>query len=119
MGKKWTPGPSPPAPSAALTIPSGHLKGEYKCAFKYVKSRLHRNGLGVAKDEKKELHHFERAAILCGNPDARHNLGCIQSVDSLKKGLKAGIVGKEDLASTTLRAHLAAVGAMKSYHRDK
>eukprot|EP00985_Skeletonema_marinoi_P008408 scaffold3794_cov71-Skeletonema_marinoi.AAC.1 len=25
MGKKWTPGPSPPAPSAALTIPSGHL----------------------------------------------------------------------------------------------
>ena len=53
-------------------------KGEYKCAFKYVKSRLHRNGLGVAKDEKKELHHFERAAILCGNPDARHNLGYIQ-----------------------------------------
>eukprot|EP00985_Skeletonema_marinoi_P016055 scaffold8524_cov200-Skeletonema_marinoi.AAC.2 len=25
MGKKWTPGPSPPAPSATLTIPSGHL----------------------------------------------------------------------------------------------
>eukprot|EP00984_Skeletonema_dohrnii_P038540 scaffold41883_cov477-Skeletonema_dohrnii-CCMP3373.AAC.1 len=25
MGKKWTPGPYPHAPSAALTIPSGHL----------------------------------------------------------------------------------------------
>ncbi|KAK1747265.1 hypothetical protein QTG54_002609 [Skeletonema marinoi] len=47
------------------------------------------------------------------------NMGHNKSVDSLKKGLKAGIVGKEDLASTTLRAHLAAVGAMKSYHRDE
>lgn len=46
-------------------------------------------------------------------------MGHNKSVDSLKKGLKAGIVGKEDLASTTLRAHLAAVGAMKSYHRDE
>jgi len=31
------------------------------------------DGYGVEKDEKKELHHLEEAAIR-GHPEARHNL---------------------------------------------
>jgi TPR repeat protein len=37
-------------------------------------------GNGVEKDEKKELHHLEEAAI-AGHPVARHNLGCYEGMN--------------------------------------
>ena len=65
-----------------------YLEGDYNAAFDYWSkaaalgdvpshfelSCLYRNGEGVQKDKKKELHHAEQAAI-GGHPDARHNLG--------------------------------------------
>ena len=105
----------------------------------YDLSCMYRDGEGVEKDEKKEVYHLGQAAI-GGNPDARINLGVIEwnngqyeravkhfiiaanlgDVDSMqrvKKLYRAGYVSKEDFAST-LRAHHAAVDAMKSPHRE-
>eukprot|EP00984_Skeletonema_dohrnii_P018412 scaffold8594_cov81-Skeletonema_dohrnii-CCMP3373.AAC.1 len=103
-------------------------------------SILYRDGKGVEKDKKKELHHLEEAAI-GGHPDARHNLGCLEnrdgrraravkhwiiaaklgdddSLETLKDAFGKGYVSKEDFAAT-LRGHQAAVDATKSPQRDE
>ena len=106
----------------------------------YGLSVLYRRGDGVEKDIGKEIHHLEEAAI-GGHPDARHNLGVLESKNGnieravkhwiiaatqggdesmkvLMKMFKDGFVSKEDLAAT-LRAHKAAVDATKSPQRKK
>ena len=85
------------------------------------------------------VYHAEEAAI-GGHPEARYNLGVHEwnngsmeralkhfiiaanlgddkSVEILMKGYSRGVVIKEDLAAA-LRAHHAAVKAMKSPERD-
>ena len=128
-------------------------EGDYKSAFEYWTkaaclgdahahyqlSRLHYDGKGVEKDEKKELHHLREAAIE-GHPNARYNLGCFEvnrgqrdravkhfiiaaklghdgSLKAVKDLYKAGIVSKEDFAAA-LRGHQAAVVATKSPQRQ-
>ena len=128
--------------------------GDYTAAFEYWTraaalgdviahyelSTLYRDGLGVEKDEKKELHHTEEAAIK-GHPEARHNLGymeekngrvdraakhCIiaaklgydKSLKSVKSLYKAGYVSKEDFVAA-LHGHKAAIDATKSPQRRK
>eukprot|EP00986_Skeletonema_menzelii_P016086 scaffold13616_cov129-Skeletonema_menzelii.AAC.2 len=68
-----------------------YIEGDFKSAFEYWSkaaalgdmqahrqlSVLYHNGQGVEKDEKKELHHAEQAAI-GGSPMARNNLGCME-----------------------------------------
>ena len=130
------------------------LRRNYESAFEYYTkavelgdahahfqlSCLYRKGQGVEKDEKKELHHLEEAAI-AGHPVARHNLGCYEGMngrmeravkhfiiaanlgyDDSIKGLKEyyanGQVSKEDFAAA-LRAHKAAVDATKSPQREE
>ncbi len=96
-------------------------------------------GYGVEKDEEKEVYHLEIAAI-GGEPDARYNLGWIEdengrferavkhfiiaakvgdigSMKELWKHYSDENISKEDLEAT-LRAHQAALDAMKSPHRD-
>jgi TPR repeat protein len=91
------------------------------------------------KDEEKSIYHYEKAAI-GGHPIARHilgrtemendkidravkhftiaaNLGDEDSMKELWGMFKQGHINKDDLAAT-LRAHHAAVDAMKSAHRD-
>ena len=129
-------------------------EGDYKSAFEYWSkaaalgdaeahyhlSILFRDGQGVEKDEKKELHHAEQAAI-GGHPRARHNLGCFEgqrghydravkhfiiaskfghdrSLESVKDLYKAGFVSKDDFAAA-LRGHQAAVDATKSPQREE
>ena len=128
-----------------------YLKGEYIRAFEYfTKSAelgdteahfrlagMYREGK-VEKDEKKEIHHYEEAAI-GGHPRARYNLGLHEWNNNMERAVKHfvmaaaqghdeaiktlvdlysrdGEVGKEDLA-TALRAHQAAVDATKSPQR--
>ena len=97
-------------------------------------------GKGVEKDEKKELHHAEQAAI-GGHPDARYNLGCFEwnfgrmdravkhliiaaklgydrSFEAVKGLYKDGYVSKEDFAAA-LRGHQAAIDATKSPQREE
>eukprot|EP00985_Skeletonema_marinoi_P030451 scaffold32142_cov80-Skeletonema_marinoi.AAC.1 len=108
-------------------------------AAHYNLSILYRKGKGVEKDEKKELYHLEEAAI-GGHLDARYNLGCHEerkekieravkhwiitanlgcdySIQALKDFYADGLVSKEDFAAA-LRAHQAAVIAMKSPQRE-
>eukprot|EP00986_Skeletonema_menzelii_P010535 scaffold5150_cov133-Skeletonema_menzelii.AAC.9 len=129
-------------------------EGDFKTAFKYWTkaaalgdavahyqlSILYHNGQGVEKDEKKQLHHLEEAAI-GGDPMARHSLGCLEkekgrvdkavkhfiiaaklghdkSLESVKNLYKAGYVSKDDVAAA-LRGHQAAVDATKSPQRDE
>eukprot|EP00986_Skeletonema_menzelii_P001526 scaffold405_cov137-Skeletonema_menzelii.AAC.2 len=129
-------------------------EGDYESAFEYWSkaaalgdveahfhlSILYDNGQGVEKDEKKELHHAEQAAI-SGHPMARHNLGCLEkekgrvdravkhyiiaaklgydgSLENVKEFYKAGQASKEDFAAA-LRGHQAAVDATKSPMRDE
>eukprot|EP00984_Skeletonema_dohrnii_P021170 scaffold10510_cov84-Skeletonema_dohrnii-CCMP3373.AAC.4 len=105
----------------------------------YKLSILYQEGLGVEKDEKKELYHLEEAAI-AGHPDARYNLAVDEwenerfdrsakhfiiaanlghdgSIQTLKEYYKRGLVSKDDFAAA-LRAHHAAVEATKSPQRD-
>ena len=105
----------------------------------YQLANMYQRGEGVEKDEKKELHHLEQAAI-GGHVFARHNLGCVElengryeramkhfiiaaklghdnSLKGLKSGFERGIVSKEDFASA-LRGHQAAVSATKSPQRE-
>eukprot|EP00986_Skeletonema_menzelii_P013710 scaffold8175_cov77-Skeletonema_menzelii.AAC.2 len=128
-------------------------EGDYKRAFEYWSkaaalgdavahcqlSILYYNGEGVEKDEQKELHHAEQAAI-GGHPRARYNLGCFEgrrghydravkhfiiasklghdeSLKKVKDIYKAGFVSKEDFAAA-LRGHQAAVDATKSPQRE-
>jgi len=102
-------------------------------------SVMYTKGDGVEKDEKMAVYHAEEAAI-GGHPEARYNLGVHEwnngsmeralkhfiiaanlgddkSVEILMKGYSRGVVIKEDLAAA-LRAHHAAVKAMKSPERD-
>ena len=105
----------------------------------YNLSLLYSEGQGVEKDEKKEIFHLEEAAI-AGHPTARNNLafhegengrieravkhliiaanlGFDESMAALKEYYKEGLVSKEDFAAA-LRAHHAAVKAMKSPQRE-
>ena len=102
-------------------------------------SVLYRNGEGVENDKDKERALLEKAAI-AGHQRARFNLGCIEmkngrferavkhwiiaanlgeehSIKTLKDCYKEGHLSKEDFAAT-LRAHQAAVDAMKSPQRE-
>ena len=104
----------------------------------YALSIMYLNGQYVEKDESKELHHAEEAAIR-GHPAARHNLGVNEvmngrveravkhliiaanlgwdeSMKALKVCYKDGDISKEDFAAA-LRAHHAAVAATKSPQR--
>ena len=103
-------------------------------------SVLYRDGQGVEKDEKKELHHAEQAAI-GGHPYARHSLGNMElkdcrvdravkhfiiaaklgyddSVSVIKQLYQTGLVSKEDFA-IALRGHKAAIDATKSPQREE
>eukprot|EP00984_Skeletonema_dohrnii_P005338 scaffold1874_cov89-Skeletonema_dohrnii-CCMP3373.AAC.15 len=128
-------------------------KGDYSSAFEYFTNAaelgdveahyglagMYRNGCGVEKNEKKEIHHFEEAAI-GGHPNARYNLafheertgdlkraarhliiaatqGSDESTKFLMHGFKKGFVSKDDLAAA-LRAHQAAVEETKSPQRE-
>ena len=105
----------------------------------YHLSWLYNEGKGVEKDKKKELYHMEEAAI-GGFPEARYNLGAMEwnngrkeraikhyiiaaklghdeSLEKVKEAYQDGLVSKDDFAST-LRAHKAAVDAMKSPSRE-
>ena len=131
----------------------GYFKGDYKTAFEcwtraaalgdlevhYQLSTLYREGKGIEKDEKRELHHLEHAAI-GGHHNARRNLGCIEeengrmdraakhyiiaaklgydkSLKNVKILYKAGHVSKEDFAAA-LRGHQATINATKSPQRE-
>ena len=130
-----------------------YSEGDYQSAFEYWSKAaelgdaqahgklawLYDEGQGVEKDEGKQIHHFEEAAI-GGHPIARRVLGCEEMIkgnaeravkhwiiaatqgedDSIKKLLEAfkkGYVEKEELAAA-LRAHKAAVDATKSPQRE-
>jgi TPR repeat protein len=111
----------------------GEIDAQYKLATMYD------GGLGVDKDEKKEVYYLEEAAIR-GHPDARYNLGCHEeentridravkhfiiaaklgddgALERVKNGFQRGWVSKEDYAAA-LRGHQAAVDATKSKQRD-
>ena len=129
-------------------------EGNYKSAFEYYTkaaelgdAKAHYNlsvmyyrGLGVEKDEKKQVYHLEEAAIR-GSVLARHdlgwieghngsmeravkhfiiaaNMGCDKSLKILWKYNAGGFLKKEVLAAT-LRAHQAAVDATKSPQREE
>ena len=129
-------------------------KRDYKSAFEYWTraialgdihahyqlSILYRDGEGVEKDEKRELHHLEEAAI-GGHPNARYNLGLKEgnndrldravkhwiiatnlgyekSLKGLKALYKAGHVSKEDF-NAALRGYQAAINAAKSPQREE
>ena len=131
-----------------------HLGGDYKAAFEYFTraialedvqahhqlSMMYREGNGVEKDENKEHHHAEQAAI-GGHPGARHDLacfewmngrvdraakhwiiaaklGCDESLGNVKALYKCEVVSKEDFAAA-LRGHKAAVDATKSPQREE
>eukprot|EP00984_Skeletonema_dohrnii_P031513 scaffold24052_cov94-Skeletonema_dohrnii-CCMP3373.AAC.4 len=108
----------------------------------YQLSIMYQMGNGVEKDEQMEAYHLEIAAI-AGHPKARHNLACIEGNNGRQKramkhllisaslgddlSLKLireeyatgrGHISKEDFASA-LRAHQAALAAMKSPQRDE
>lgn len=104
-------------------------------------SLLYQKGEGVEKDEEKEVYHLEEAAIR-GHPDARCNLasyegrnderidravkhliiaanhGHSESIQMLKELNELGLVSEDDFAAA-LRAHQAAVDAMKSPQREE
>ena len=128
--------------------------GDYCTAFEYWStaaemgdidahcklSDMYHYGHGVEKDEGKEIHLLEEAAI-AGHPDARYNLGGHEwnnqnferavkhfsiaatqghdeAIKTLMRGFKVGIVAKDVLAAA-LRAHKAAVDATKSALREE
>ena len=130
-----------------------YYEGDYEAAFEYWTravdlgdtdahyqlSTLYRDGLGVEKDEKKQLHHLKQAAI-SGDAVARHYLGWTEeqrgrmdravkhyiiaaklgyddSLESVKDMYKDGHVNKEDFA-TALRGHHAAIAATESPQRE-
>ncbi len=129
-------------------------EGDYKGAFEYWTkaaalrdvsahyqlSTLYHDGKGVDKDEKKELHHLEEAAI-AGHPLARHNLACLEgrngrmdrevkhliiaaklgydkSLENLKILYKGGVASKDDF-NASLRGYQTAIEATKSPQREE
>ena len=106
----------------------------------YHLSQMYSQGHGVEKDEKKEIHHLEEAAI-GGHLEARYYLGGVEekngrldramkhwiiaanmgydnALKSLKLMYQEGLISKEDFAAA-LRAHQAAVDATKSPQREE
>ena len=102
-------------------------------------SGMYNEGLGVERDMKKAVHHWEEAAI-GGHPNARialgihelrslrieramkhyiiaANLGNDDALERVKEGFMKGLVSKEDYEAA-LRGHQAAVDATKSEQRD-
>ncbi len=133
---------------------SCHEKGDFEGAVEYFTkaaalgnigahynlSLMYRDGAGVEKDTKKEMHHLEEAAI-GGHADARYNLGCFEhkagrmdremkhfiigsklgdndALKMVKDGFRRGFVSKEDFEAA-LRGHQAAVDATKSEQREE
>ena len=129
-------------------------KGDYESAFEYFTkaaalgnaeahfslSIMYLKGLGVDRDKKKAIYHWEEAAI-AGHPNARHNLGYEEakngrferakkhwiiaanlgyhdSLDNLQGLYAYGDASKEEYANA-LRAYQAAVDATKSSDREK
>ena len=127
-------------------------EGDYSSAFEYwtkaaelgdamAHSKLalmYHRGEGVEKDEKKEVYHYEEAAI-GGHPIARHKLAVIEmengrperavkhliiaanvgyekSMKELWECYSNGNISKDDLTAT-LHTHQAAVDAAKSPQR--
>ena len=111
----------------------GNVDAQYKLGCMYAK------GEGVEKDEKKAVYHFDEAAI-GGHHVARWNLACVEhensnmeiavkhliiaanlgfdvSMKALLLSYKNGYTTKEEYGAT-LRAHQAAINAMKSAQRD-
>ncbi len=112
----------------------GDVEAHYKLACCY------KLGHDVEKDEKRELYHFEEAAI-GGHPRARYNLGVIEwnngkieravkhwiiaakqgfdgAIEVLRRRVYAeGAISKENFAAA-LRTHQAAVDATKSPQRE-
>ncbi len=128
-------------------------RGDYGIAFEYWTkaaelgvadahynlSAMYDKGLGVEKDEEKEVYHLEQAAI-AGHPRARDNLGIVEarngrferarkhwiiaatlgyqdSLTGLKDLYADGLATKEDYANA-LRAYQAALEATKSAERE-
>ena len=131
-----------------------YLEGEFISALEYLTkaaelgeanahyelARMHHEGRGVEKDDKKEVYHCEKAAI-GGHTHARFNLGwyeerngnmkrsvkhfviaanlgCDESMKGLWRHYSEGNITKEDLEAT-IRTHQAALDAMKSPEREK
>ena len=105
----------------------------------FLLGMMYKNGRGMKKDKEKAVYHYEKAAM-GGHPTARYNLGCHEgnignieravkhfiiasnlghdkSTKELWKHYSLGNITKEDL-DATLRAHQAALDAMKSEQRD-
>ena len=131
-----------------------YLEGDYEGAFQYFTkaaelleieahyqlAMLYRNGAGVEKNKKKEMHHLEEAAI-GGHPEARYNLGAYEmmngrfkrgvkhfiiaanlgdddALEEVKKEFARGVATKEDYEAA-LRGHQATVDATKSQKRTE
>ena len=127
-------------------------EGDYTAAFEYYLnaatlgdvpahyqlSCLFRDGKGVEKNEKKAVHHAEKAAI-DGHPGARHNLGCKEmknyqydraakhfiiaakqgydkSLKCLREIYKVGLMSKDDFEAA-LRSCQIAITETKSPQR--
>lgn len=111
----------------------GDIESHFHLSCMYEEER------GVEKDTRKYIHHAEQAAI-GGHPIARQklaawelkkenlkraakhtiiaaNLGDDKAIQALKVFYAGGLVSKDDFAAA-LRAHQAAVDAMKSPQRD-
>ena len=112
--------------------------GDAKAHFQL--STLYEEGKGVEKDDRKFLHHTEKAAI-AGHPSARFNLGYMdmknnqvvraakhfviaaklghdESLAALKAIYKDRLVSKEDFEAA-LRGHKAAIDATESPQRKE
>ena len=106
----------------------------------YILSITYGEGKVVEKDEKREMHHAEQAAI-GGHPEARHNLGLMEwesgkadravkhwiiaarlgydgSLENVKVAYKAGYASKEDFAAA-LHGYKTAVDETKSPQREE
>eukprot|EP00956_Cyclotella_meneghiniana_P033416 scaffold95859_cov25-Cyclotella_meneghiniana.AAC.1 len=118
-----------------------HRASELECdGADYNLGYFYLNGLGVQKNRKKAIHHYQIAAMM-GNIHARHNLACIEvenrnyqcamkhlmvaarcgwkdSLDMVKLGFRQGYVTKEDFEKT-LRDYQASYDETKSEERDR
>ena len=132
-----------------------YAKGDYSSAFEYFSKAaklgdadahsylalMYHDGHGVEKDEKKEIYHYEEAAI-GGHPSARFNLALIDrkrygrdratkhhiiaagqghdgSLTWLLENHRRGGFVKKEVLGAALRAHQAAVDATKSPQREE
>ena len=115
--------------------------GELGCALAYFNlGHSYYSGTGVEIDIKKAKHYYE-LAVMNGDIDARHNLGCLEgqagnhqraykhcliaaraghanALKIVKAGYTEGHITKEEYAKT-LREYQKSQGEMKSDMRDK